>query len=292
MKKQSPTFIDCTVVLTHYNRQKNLENTLEGLNMQSSLPKKVVVVNFGTEPELSVDYRFELSIIPFRNEWQFLPVAAARNLGVEHADTEHLVFLDVDCIPSRNFCGTIVGNVRNNGGLVMGTPRYMLVKKQQCHNLEQLENLSTPHPARPIVSNIQRENCYELFWSLCFCININDFKRIGGFDENYVGYGVEDTDFGLKSKQLGVPFYLSPAEVYHQQHPLFIPPLNHIESIIGNCNHFHSKWGYWPMSDCLEDFKYMGLIEWNFSRNRPISLLRLPDQHIIDKHLVQNAPYR
>ena len=49
-----------------------------------------------------------------------------------------------------------------------------------------------------------------------------DYERINGFDENYVGWGLEDCDLQLRLGQLGVRFrsILNRTAVYHLWHPV------------------------------------------------------------------------
>lgn len=281
-----------SVIITHYQREGNLINTLKGLNLQTVLPSEVIVVDMGKGIEVHDAFDFTLTIIDFDRDWQFMPLAAARNLGAAHSRTEQLVFLDVDCIPSVNFCQIMVAASSSHKALSMGSPRYMLHTDYMGSGIVELRENSIFHPCRPIVNGLKKEECYELFWSLCFSISNELFEHIGGFDDSYEGYGAEDTDFALEAKKVGVPFYLTDAEVYHQQHPIYVPPLNHLEAIVKNSNIFLIKWGYWPMADCLQDFSDMGYIDWQADRHFPVTLKRKPTTHDIDERLIKNAPYR
>lgn len=280
-----------SVIITHYKREGNLENTLEGLSLQTATPSEVVVVDMGKGLNLRNGYPFELKVVDFPEPWQSMPLAAARNLGTENSRTEHLVFLDVDCIPARDFCEKMVYASVYKNALIMGSPRYMLGGTYGI-GIEECPAHSIFHPSRPLISGIVREECYEMFWSLCFSLPKKLFVHVGGFDDRYKGYGAEDTDFALEVKKTGIPFYLAGAEVYHQQHPVYIPPLNHLEPIVNNCNLFYLKWGYWPMADCLQDFLEMGYIEWDMQSNAPITIVRNPTAHEIGERWVKNAPYR
>lgn len=281
-----------SVVITHYNREHNLKNTLIGLDLQTLPPTEVIVVDLGDGISITDNFGYPLKIVQFYDVWQFIPLAAARNLGAEHSSTENLIFLDVDCIPSANFCEKMLAASVPNNALAMGSPRYMLTNKESGADEQILKANSILHPCRPVVHGIKEEKCYELFWSLCFSISTELFEFVGGFDDHYEGYGAEDTDFALEAKRAGVAFYLADAEVYHQQHPIYVPPLNHLQSIVKNSNRFFIKWGYWPMIDCLTDFTNMGYIDWNEERQTHIVMDRKPTATEIEERLLKNAPYR
>lgn len=283
---------DFSVVITHFRRLENLLRTLDGLREQTVLPREVIVVDMEAGIELSNNYPFKLRIEILGTSWLHMPLAAARNYGGKLSKSKILVFLDVDCIPSKTFCERVAVACVKNNALVMGTPRYMLVCEDLPGTVDSLRHRSITHPSRPIVAGTERERCYEMFWSLCFAIPKNKFQQVGGFDEGYQGYGAEDTDFALEVKCAGIPFFLSDAEVYHQQHPIYVPPLNHLEPIINNCNRFYTKWGYWPMADCLEDFNSLGFIAWHRQMDGAIEIKRRPNTAEVQGRLVKNAPYR
>ncbi|MGB6151344.1 MAG: glycosyltransferase [Pricia sp.] len=280
-----------SVIITHYQREKNLLNTLNGLRQQTRPPYEVIIVEMGDGLELDDNYPFLLEVIDFNRSWDFIPLAAARNLGAECSRTEQLIFLDVDCIPASTFCEKIFHASATKDALVMGSPRYLL-RGDLAKGKKSLIDNSILHPLRPKIKGLSEETCYELFWSLCFAMPKQQFEYVGGFDESYQGYGGEDTDFALEVKRTGIPFYLSDAEVYHQQHPIYIPPLNHLEAIVKNSNIFYSKWKYWPMVDCLSEFAAMDYILWENAQNRPIQIKSRPSKDDVASRLIKNAPYR
>ena len=283
---------DASVIIPYYQREGNLRNTLSGIGRQTVPPKEVIVVDMGDGIEAQGNFPFPLKIVPLKQKRHHLPLAAARNFGAQLSLTEHLVFLDVDCIPGENFCEKMVEACSQNEALVMGSPRYLLSKWETDASPLRLRQQSIVHPSRPSVCGVEKENCYEMFWSLCFSMPKILFLEMGGFDEGFEGYGAEDTDFALEVKKAGIHFFLSDAEVYHQQHPVYIPPLNHLEPIVNNCNRFHSKWGYWPMTDCLSEFTEMGFIDWAPEAKAPITVKRRPSRQQIQERLVRNVPYR
>jgi len=155
--------IKYTVIITHLNRENNLSNTLMGLNCQKELPQQVIVVNMGEEIAVASNYKFELNVIQYPWDWQFMPLAGARNFGAAQITEGQLVFLDVDCIPASDFCSKISRSSKTHNALVMGSPKYLLSRLVKEINLEWMKENSVYHPLRPIVAGVKRENCYELF---------------------------------------------------------------------------------------------------------------------------------
>lgn len=282
---------EISVIIIFYGRHNHLLNTLQGLENGEEVPDEVILVEIGdcklNLPEYNLDIHHVL-LSDF--DASSLPIATARNLGASMANFEVLAFLDVDCIPSYNY----IANIKNleilPRALYMGQPMY-LTKAVSNVQTFQFTKDAILHPHRPNYNTITQTEDYGLFWSLCFFITSTLFFEIGGFDEDYTGYGAEDTDLSFKCKALGIPFFLTPYKVYHQQHAFYRPPLKSITSIINNCNRFYKKWGIWAMANHLEKFNEAGYITWNKEQSKPISLICLPEQEAIERALVTDAPF-
>jgi hypothetical protein len=87
------------------------------------------------------------------------------------------------------------------------------------------------------------------------------WSKIGGFDEQYQGYGAEDTDFAMLAQQAGVELtWVGGASAFHQWHPTASPPVRHLDDILRNGALFATRWGWWPMESWLEQFEAQALI--------------------------------
>jgi N-acetylglucosaminyl-diphospho-decaprenol L-rhamnosyltransferase len=196
-----------------------------------------------------------------------LALAAARNSALEAlGDCDLAVMIDVDCIPGADLIARYVEGARILGS----TPSLM------CGPVGYLDPLTDTGPGpdaaqrrrareRVIRSfpgvGMRREPRAELFWSLSFAVAPAVHRAIGGFDEGYVGYGAEDTDYGLRAAQAGVGLWLiAGAWAYHQHHPP--TPERDIANVLANARRFHARWGFWPMSDRLARWAAEGVIEW------------------------------
>jgi GT2 family glycosyltransferase len=199
------------------------------------------------------------TVIPITSDDR-LPVAAARNLGATRAierGAELLVFLDVDCIPLP---GLIAGYAAaaTDDRLLTGAVGYLpegSLDPQDAHF-----HGFRPRPVEgEIVAGESR-----LFWSLSFASTLAVWTRIGGFDEAFLGYGGEDTDFALRAESDGLDVvWVGGAEAVHQYHPTNSPPVQHLDDILRNGAIFSKRWGFWPMQGWLDAFVEMGLVERN-----------------------------
>lgn len=146
-----------------------------------------------------------------------------------------------------------------------GTVSYLPAPGSDGYRLDELAHLAQPHGARPAPADgqILPARDYSLFWSLSFAVGADTWQRLGGFHEQYVGYGGEDTDFAQLARRAGVPLYwIGGAPAYHQHHPVEQPPVSHLDDILRNAHIFRDRWGWWPMRGWLEQFAELGLVRY------------------------------
>jgi GT2 family glycosyltransferase len=199
-----------------------------------------------------------------------MPLSAARNLGAEAAigaGAEHLVFLDVDCVPTPGLVeryGQFLEDARHGGAplVACGDVAYEPAPPSSSATGPDTDRRPRHHPARPALppDEARLVEDVSLFWSLSFGVTARDFRRLGGFDEDYLGYGAEDTDFGQRLARCeGLLVFVGGAGAVHQYHPTSSPPVQHVTDIVRNANLFADKWGWWPMQTWLEEFRQRGL---------------------------------
>ena len=264
-----------SVITIVKNREKALRNLVRGLMVNKVKPDELVVVHMNEEP-------YNLGELPFKVNSSVLssdiacPLAAARNKGANLASFDRLIFLDVDCIPGRDYMQCF-DSAWEDHCLLSGAVRYLSAEASFKSDL--FAKLDYYSNADPIRSNLDILP-YELFWSLNFGCSNALFRRIGGFDENYLGYGAEDTDFSFAARTEKIPLKSIDAVAYHQHHTAFSPPLNHLSDIVPNATLFHQKWKVWPMKGWLKQFEEMGLVHW---KGDCLQLLRQPTTEELTK---------
>lgn len=196
-----------------------------------------------------------------------LPLAAARNRGATEVLTrgaDVLVFLDVDCLPAPSLLSAYADAVEGEPSTIWSGPVTYLPPGLDDGVLSRPWLLDDPHPGRPAPAPgvLERGAPPELFWSLSFALSSGAWERVGGFDEEYVGYGAEDTDFAFSAAQHGVGLgWVGSARAYHQHHPTHDPPVQHVSAIVQNSRRFRRRWGRWPMEGWLQAFEVMGLVQ-------------------------------
>ena len=257
-----------TAVITPVaGRRSHFRLQQAALRRSAHQPDQRIIVAMGPPP--SADLAAEDTMVEVVADSR-LPLAQARNLGAATAianGAELLIFLDVDCVPSRRLIGRYVMScVVAAGDLLCGPVHYLDPPGSGGYDLDRLPSPPTGHPARPtpVGDHIVRHGDHKLFWSLSFAVTAETWTRLGGFDEVYVGYGAEDTDFGQRAKAANIGLsWVGGAWAFHQNHPTTDPPTQHVEDIVRNARLFHERWGWWPMQGWLTEFERLGLTEWD-----------------------------
>ncbi|WP_316738577.1 glycosyltransferase family 2 protein [Pedobacter aquatilis] len=255
------------------NRQVALQNMIKGVLIGSWIPDEMVIVHMSEKPYSLEDGGLKIRQVVL--DIPGLPLAAARNFAVQNARFENIVFLDADCIPAKDLLSKY-SEAFSRQALLSGRTRYLPIDAMQCGEIfAHLEDLSHPDPVR----SEKGQYPYEQFWSLNFGCSKSIYKKIGGYDEGFTGYGAEDTDFAFLARKAQVPLVTIDAFAFHQYHPSYDPPINHLKDIVSNALRFKQKWQQWPMSGWLAKFQSLGLIKWTAHE---IELLRMPSSEEIN----------
>lgn len=274
------------VVTIVHGRHEHLERQLWGLRRQTVRPDLLVVVAMD-DPDVEAVVRTQWApatrggeqprvLVPrIRRVGSSLPLAAARNLGVDTAEAAGasvLVLLDVDCIPSAGLVERYTTLLARADApqleVLAGEVAYLPPPPEGRDYRElDLDTLSAPHTGRPTLGADETlvADDVRLFWSLSFATTVPTWRAVDGFDPAYLGYGGEDTDFGQRLAAVGGTLtWVGGARAHHQHHPTCDPPTQHLADIVANADRFAQRWGWWPMETWLEEFARLGL-----TRRRP-----------------------
>ena len=232
-----------SVVVTTYNRSDALLAVLGGLALQTDGNFEVIVADDGsTELHQARVLRSAVAAqLKLVYVWQpdvGFTAARNRNRGVGAAQGAYLVFLDGDCVPERDF----VAQHRRlaaracfvNGSRVLLSPA---LSQRVLSGQEQIVGRALAYWVRQrLAGNASKlGGCLRLpdwrlrlqqgfVWKGIRSCNMgvwrDDFERINGFDESFVGWGHEDADFVLRLHHAGVQRKngFCATEVFHLWH--------------------------------------------------------------------------
>lgn len=211
-----------SVIVTTYNWPHALEHVILSLLSQTIRNFEIIIADDGSaEDTADLIRKFQrTSNIPIIHAWQEdegFRVASARNKAVLLAEGDYLIFLDGDCCTSPDFLhnhqkiaepGFFVAGKRSfikpwcsGRFLANGWPFYLMPKPVfiflgiflQLNRIMQF----LPIPMR----NSWRKPDHSDYHKVQTC-NLgawkSDFFMVGGFDEEYRGHGLEDSDFVVR----------------------------------------------------------------------------------------------
>ena len=263
----------CTIVR---GRRTHLIRLVEGLNCQTRPPDELVICYMGHDPHDGLpDTSFP--IVTAHMPGEELPLAAARNRAAEMAHGDVLIFLDVDCIPAPGLVARYAAACKAEAVVYLSEVLYQPpMSANDILDYDRMNAIGVRHPAKPALeeNTVRVEPDYGQLWGLAFGCRDSSWKKAGGMDERFYGYGGEETDFAFRLERESIKLYwLGGARAYHQHHHVHIPPYQHFPAIIRNARQFHENWGRFCMEYWLDQFASAGLIDWNAEK---ITVLRPP----------------
>jgi GT2 family glycosyltransferase len=276
-----PEFSIVTIVK---GRRKQLANLLDSIKRSTILPYDIQVVCMDDLDGIGTIDGLNMSI-HLMNDTHTLPLAAARNMGITATKTNNVIFIDVDCLVSPTLFASLLMALQAEN-IIAAYPLY-LPMVPDTGNYSALKPQAVPHPSREQIPFGQPVE-HLLFWSLIFAIQKQTFEKIGGFDESFIGYGAEDTDFAMMFHKAGVKHIFVRDYVLHQYHDKYDPPLNYFDSIIENASRYKQKWDVLPMQRWLKAFEEMGIIRIDNTDN--ITVIQKPTESQIENNVSRN-PY-
>ncbi|MCW0213906.1 MAG: glycosyltransferase family 2 protein [Pseudonocardia sp.] len=277
------------VVTITRDRDAHLHRQRRGL--AAAPPDLHVIVGMGAAPRLDdVPGAPATSTLLLPVHRGGLPLAAARNLGAAAAlgaGADLLVFLDVDCIPDPRLLPryAAAAAATPEPALLCGPVAHLPPPPPGGYPDGGLAALAPPHPARPAPPDgeIVADDRFALFWSLSFAVTARTWSALGGFCEEYRGYGGEDTDFAETAAARGAGLYwVGGADAYHQHHAAARTDPARIAEIVRNARLFRHRWGWWPMEGWLTELAAAGAVTFDPAagvlalRTAPPPALRTP----------------
>lgn len=198
-----------SVIICSYNRASLLKSALRSLTQQTLMPKQfeVIVVDDNSNDETAEvcdTMRCELPNLKYVSTDTNVGSGPARNLGIEMATGNHILFMDDDCLAAENWVERL-SSVLNQEPIVAGavaspTSNYFKL----CHNIAQF------HAVMPG----QNDGPIEFLAGANMAFRRSVLKELNGFQKNRKY--APDWEIVLRARMKGYcPFFVSDAVVTH-----------------------------------------------------------------------------
>lgn len=234
-----------SVIVCTYEQPRELDLVLCALARQRRAPDEVLVADDGSGAETAavIETWRERLEIPLEHVWQRddgYRKARIVNEAVRRSGGEHLIFLDGDSIPHRDWVGDHLQAATDNHVL---TGRRVKLGPEVTARLgwADIESGRLDHPVRNLLRSRLAGDTKRLglgvrlpraltkvlhprprkLMGVNFSLPRAAFYAVNGYDEQWTVYGREDLDLELRLQRAGVPFapLLNRAIVFHLFHP-------------------------------------------------------------------------
>jgi len=210
----APTSISCpdiSIVLPVKNNQKGITLFLsEFLKTHSPAfyPREIIIVDNASQPPIIIPKALAergLSITILHCDAP--GPACARNVGIQHAQSEWILFTDSDCVPSPTFLSGYIVAMNGSVGYAGQVKAWGKDRLSQYYESQYIlipPTLDEDWITRPeyiITAN-------ALVWQTAL-------RAIGGFNEIITIAAGEDIDLGFRLREVGSLSYAPIACVYH-----------------------------------------------------------------------------
>lgn len=226
-----------SVIVPAYNSRQTLELCLLTLGHTQLAPPhsyEVVVADDGSddgtaEMLASFPARFDLCRLTLPRT-AASGRSAARNACIEKATGDVVLMIDADQIIPPGLVAEHVRYHELSPDLVVAGRRDELAEGP--FDLDVLAHRYTVKALPPVVAEDSREavcayfsanlnnmaTCWHYLYSCNASVRREHLLGVGGFDESFRGWGLEDTELGYRLRRRGLAFAYNPAAVAYHQH--------------------------------------------------------------------------
>jgi hypothetical protein len=221
-----------SLIISTYQRPDALEKVLRGVARQLEMPGEILLADDGSGPDTRTVVEQWQKKLPLRHVWHEdigFRKTIILNKSFAASTGDYLVLLDGDCVPHPRFIGDHA-ELAEKSFWVQG--RRCFVDERSAGEFD----VGTTDIGRAIFARQITGWAKAIRWPFAMVhrntgqrgiIGCNmgfwrdDLLAVNGFDEEYIGWGGEDSDFGTRLYHLGRPrkFVYGRAIVYHLNHP-------------------------------------------------------------------------
>jgi len=208
-----------SLIITTYNWEKALEQVIHSVLIQSVLPDEVIIADDGSKsPTKELIREFQkTSPIPIIHSWQEdlgFRAAMSRNKAIAKASNDYLITIDGDIILHPEF----IKDHKKHAGKNQFTIGPRVILSEKTSKLIFNKKMSTVSYFTKGIKN-RKNTVQSSFLSKCFSCKTSTLKgirscnmgfwkedviTINGFNEDFTGWGREDSEFAVRLFNAGI----------------------------------------------------------------------------------------
>ena len=216
-------------VVLNWNGRAVLEKCLDSILAVDHPLREIVVSDNG-----SVDGSIEMMKARYAGRVTVIEngrnygVPIGRNIGIRHAlqsDVDFLFCLDNDLTIAPDAISKLIAVLRRDERIAMAGALIMdMAQPDVISSAGGLVNW-TQNMVKTLGANQKLTGQFRDIWDVDYAgggalfVRADYVRKHGAVDEGFIGYGYEDTDFGMRAKQLGYRVVCcADAKVWHRPH--------------------------------------------------------------------------
>lgn len=214
--------LKCSLIITTYNRPDALLRVLESILHQEIPPDEIIIADDGSGEETreTIKEFARHSFIPVKHSWQedkgFRP-ARARNSAIAMSDYDYIIAIDGDMVLHKSFVKDHLSCAKR-GNYIQGsrvflneklTEQLLKVKNKKIQNIifstkikNRLNGLYIPIASR--LYCIRKSTGHKGIRSCNFSLFKSDILKVNGFNEDFITWGKEDSEFVERLFNIGI----------------------------------------------------------------------------------------
>ena len=225
-----------TLIITTYNWPESLKLVLKSIESQTRVPDEIIIADDGSTVETrelvsKFQQDSELNVVHSWQEDKGFRVAKSRNKAIVKSRGDYIILVDGDMILHRNFIQDHINNAQANY-FVQGS-RVFLTKDKSKKILDNRRvsfsffSSGLKNRRNAIRSNLlsklfsSKKNYLKGVRSCNMAFFKDDCIRVNGFNEDFIGWGREDSEFIVRLLNSGInrKTLKFNAVQYHLWHP-------------------------------------------------------------------------
>ena len=201
-----------TVIIPTYNRSERLEELLACLTTQGDALARVVVCDDGSSDGTREVARSFEDRLPLLYTWQEnlgFRAGQARNLGIDRAEGDVIIFVDDDVLVASDF---VAKHLEAHAGAKR--PRIAIGYRSRAFSSgrhptpivwSQFEDAEPDDRVIDLGPNGEGITSHAMAWFYVYSCNfsISRTAETPRFDESFVGWGMEDIEYGYRLQKSG-----------------------------------------------------------------------------------------
>lgn len=211
--------IELSIVIPTYNRIGTLREVIPSLLAQDLSPESYeIIVADSQSNDGTLEFLQEVAARDPRVRHQPGPYngrAMARNAGIAAARGRVVLFTDADIIASPDLAARHLAHHANN------EPLAVVGQELQVSSFEEyVRQRDDPSQRKPLHPSTRKRVSWLYFLTGNASVRRADLEYVGGFDENFTGYGHEDLELGYRLQASGVKIIYDARAVNYHWHPV------------------------------------------------------------------------